>query len=85
MADEVTSAPPRPRVRPSAASRKPAKGQAHLVPSLHFTRKNMLFFGIALAVLLLGYVLLAAGNMDLASVLLVVGYLVLVPLSIVVK
>ena len=85
MADSVTPPPARPRTRPVAASRKPAKGQAHLVPSLHFTRKNLLFFGIALAVLLLGYLLLAFGNKDLASVLLVVGYLVLMPLSIVIK
>jgi hypothetical protein len=38
-------------------------------------------FGIGMAAIVLGYVLLAANNITIAPVLLVLGYCVLVPLS----
>ncbi len=38
-------------------------------------------FGIGLAAIVLGYVLLAVNNITIAPVLLVLGYCVLVPLS----
>jgi hypothetical protein len=58
---------------------------APLVPSLHFRRKNGLVALAAIATIGLGYVLLSKGGTDLAAFLLVVGYLVLIPLAIVVK
>ena len=47
-----------------------------------FTRKNYVLLGVALAVIALGFVLLGQGSITLAPVLLVIGYLVLVPIAI---
>lgn len=73
-------------VRSRAQNRKSgvSKG-ASLVPSLHFRRKNGLVALAAVGTIGLGYVLLSKGGTDLAAFLLVVGYLVLIPLAIVVK
>jgi hypothetical protein len=38
-------------------------------------------FGVGMAAIILGYVLLAANNITIAPVLLVLGYCVLVPLA----
>lgn len=50
-----------------------------------FGRKNYLMFGIALLVIIIGYVLLAQGSITMAPLLLVIGYCVLVPVAIMVK
>ena len=47
-----------------------------------FTRKNYVLLGASLAVIALGFVLLGQGSITLAPILLVVGYLVLVPIAI---
>ena len=47
-----------------------------------FTRKNYVLLGGALAVIALGFVLLGQGSITLAPILLVIGYLVLVPIAI---
>ena len=53
-----------------------------------FNKKNYLLFGIGILVIILGYVIMATGNVNsfqsvkLAPVLLVIGYLVIIPLSI---
>ncbi len=73
------------QARPKAQPRKNPGKAATFVPSLHFTRKNALMAGVAVATVVAGYLLLGAGDMHLAAFLLVVGYLVLFPLAIVVK
>ncbi|HEY2824146.1 MAG TPA: hypothetical protein VGI83_01235 [Gemmatimonadales bacterium] len=48
---------------------------------LKFGRANVLLLGTAVAVLTVGYVMLAKGSTTGAAVLLVLGYCVLVPLG----
>ncbi len=50
-----------------------------------FGRKNYLMFGVALLVIIIGYVLLAQGSITMAPLLLVIGYCVLVPVAIMIK
>jgi hypothetical protein len=50
-----------------------------------FGTKNYLFFGLGLVVIIVGYIALAAGSITLAPVLLVLGYCVLIPVSILVR
>ncbi len=64
---------------------RPKKTSIPLKPSLNFHRKNLYLLGAALACILLGYILLTAGSENVSSFLLVVGYLVLMPLAIVLK
>jgi hypothetical protein len=47
-----------------------------------FTRTNYILFAVALGVIALGYVFLGTGDIVIAPILLVGGYVVLVPLSI---
>ncbi len=53
-----------------------------------FNKKNYLLFGIGIIVIILGYVIMATGEVNsfqsvkLAPVLLVIWYLVIIPLSI---
>ena len=50
-----------------------------------FGRRNYLIFGIGLAVIIIGYIALASGSITLAPLLLVIGYCVLIPISIMIK
>ncbi|MEO0185762.1 MAG: hypothetical protein ABIL22_04120 [candidate division WOR-3 bacterium] len=50
-----------------------------------FTKKNYLFFGAGLVSLIVGFVLLRGGDIVLAPILLVLGYLVFFPLGILLK
>ena len=50
-----------------------------------FGRKNYVLFGIALAVIALGFLLLSQNDITFAPILLVVGYCVLVPWAIIAK
>lgn len=50
-----------------------------------FGKKNYIFFGIALLVIILGYLSLASGSITLAPILLVVGYCVLIPIALIIK
>lgn len=45
-------------------------------------RANYILFGVALGVITLGFVILGTGDITLSPILLVIGYLVLVPLAI---
>jgi hypothetical protein len=47
-----------------------------------FTRKNYALLAIALGVIVLGFLILATGDITVAPILIVAGYLVLVPLAI---
>ena len=54
-------------------------------PSLKFSRVNLWFALGALATIVLGYYLLGRGSITAAPVLLVVGYVVLLPLAIILQ
>lgn len=64
---------------PKPISRR-TRGDA--VPSLHFTGVNLALGGAGLLSLVVGYWLLATGSITLAPLLLVLGYVVLLPLAI---
>lgn len=66
-------------------ARRPKKVSAPLRPSIDFHRKNLYLMILAVVTIVTGYVLLAAGNEDQASILLVVGYLGMIPFAIVAK
>ena len=50
-----------------------------------FGTRNYLIFGIGILVIIVGYITLAAGSITLAPILLVLGYCVLIPISIIVR
>jgi len=52
---------------------------------LPFGRKNYILFAIAALVIIAGYVALSRGSITLAPILLLVGYLVLIPWGILAK
>ncbi len=52
---------------------------------LPFGRKNYILFGVAALVILAGYVALARGSITLAPILLLLGYLVVIPWAILTK
>ena len=68
--------------RPTARARRKA-----LESDLGFTwsGRNTALLGLGLAVLVAGYVALSRGSISLAPVLLVVGYCVLVPASLLLR
>ena len=50
-----------------------------------FGPRNYLIFGIGILVIIVGYISLAAGSITLAPILLVLGYCVLIPVSIIIS
>lgn len=52
---------------------------------LPFGRKNYLLFGVGALVIVAGYVALAGGSITLAPILLLTGYLVVIPWAILAK
>ncbi len=50
-----------------------------------FGPRNYIIFAIGLLVIIVGYISLAAGSITLAPILLVLGYCVLIPISIIVS
>ncbi|MCH8027080.1 MAG: hypothetical protein IID63_03040 [candidate division Zixibacteria bacterium] len=50
-----------------------------------FGRRNYMFFGAAMLSIILGYIALGQGSITLAPILLVLGYCVLVPVSLIIK
>lgn len=52
---------------------------------LPFGRRNYILFGVAALIILAGYVALARGSITLAPILLLVGYLVVIPWAILAK
>ena len=50
-----------------------------------FGRRNYMFFGVAMLSIILGYIALGQGSITLAPILLVLGYCVLVPVSLIIK
>ena len=62
-----------------------------LFTSWDYNRKNYMFFAIGIAVVVLGYLLMAYGettsfqSVKLAPILLVIGYCIIIPISIIYK
>jgi hypothetical protein len=52
---------------------------------LPFGRKNYIIFGLAALVIVAGYIALSRGSITLAPILLLLGYLVLIPWGILAK
>jgi hypothetical protein len=50
-----------------------------------FGKKNYVIFGLAALVILGGYILLSKGSITLAPIMLLLGYLVLIPIGILAK
>lgn len=68
------------------ATRKPtarAKGAAPTAPALAFSKINAILGAAGLIALGLGYLLLSQGSITAAPILLVLGYVVLVPLALI--
>ena len=61
---------------------KPAEPPGVEIP---FGKKNYVIFGVAALVILAGYLALSKGSITLAPILLLLGYLVLIPLGILAK
>jgi hypothetical protein len=70
-------------IKPKTKSTKPQPGAAP--EKWPFGKKNYMWFGIAMVVMIAGYVALGQGSITLAPFLLVVAYCVLVPIAIMVK
>ena len=50
-----------------------------------YGKNNYIIFGIAVLVILAGFFLLSQGSITLAPILLVIGYLVIIPIALMVK
>lgn len=55
---------------------------AHPRDEVTLTRKNWTLFGVALVMIVAGYVFLANGSITIAPLLLVLGYCVMIPWAI---
>ena len=66
-----------------ARKNAPAPKGAPANASLHFSAVNLALGGAGLLALALGYMLLAQGSITLAPILLGLGYVVLVPLALI--
>jgi len=64
-------------------ARKQVRPQAAAQGSLIFGRRNALLLLAGIVVILVGYIALGKGSMSAAPILLVLGYCVIIPLSIV--
>lgn len=53
--------------------------------SVTFSRKSLIFFGAGLLSGIIGYILLAAGDIMFAPIFLVLGYVVFIPIAILKK
>lgn len=53
-----------------------------LTPVALFSKRNYLWFGIGIIVIVIGYIFLGMGDITLAPILLVLGYCVIIPISI---
>lgn len=58
---------------------RPAPAETQERPGTGFGRPNVLLFAAALVVIVVGYVLLGRGSVTAAPLLLVLGYVVLIP------
>jgi hypothetical protein len=75
--------PDEPRRKPRRG--QPARGADSRGVEIPFGKKNYVIFGIAAAVILIGYIALSRGSISLAPILLLTGYLILIPWGILAK
>jgi len=71
------------REKPQARKRPPPAGPSR--SRVAFGPTNYALFGASLAAIVIGYVLLARGSITLAPILLVLGYVVLLPAAILIR
>jgi hypothetical protein len=64
---------------------KPKKPTRRPKVELPFGPRNYTWFGIGILVIVIGYIFLAMGSMTLAPILLVAGYCVIIPISIIIS
>ena len=64
---------------------KPKKPIRKPKVELPFGPRNYTWFGIGILVVVIGYIFLAMGSMTLAPILLVAGYCVIIPVSIIIS
>lgn len=62
-----------------------AVGVPHHHQEIDFRRKNWILFGGGLLSIVLGFILLSTGDITLAPILLLLGYLVLIPWALVAR
>lgn len=74
-----------PKKKPLPSSGRATAQLARAPEKWPFGRKNYILFGVALAVIVVGFVALSQGSTSLAPILLVAGYCVLVPWAILAK
>jgi hypothetical protein len=73
------------------AKAKKSQPQAKVTPAVQrrsgwpFGKKNYIMFAVAIAVCILGFIMLSTGDITLAPILLVLGYCVLMPIAIWIK
>ena len=70
------------RQRPRGTGQRPAEPPGVEIP---FGKKNYMIFGAAALVILAGYFFLSKGSITIAPILLLLGYLVLIPIGILAK
>jgi hypothetical protein len=69
-----------------AKAREKTRGlQEQEEQGLPFTKKNYLVFGLGVLSVILGFITLSQGSTTLAPVLLILGYCVIIPISILLK
>lgn len=71
--------------KPSTTRTKTVRKPVETDPGFRWGALNSLLLGIGVAVLVVGYLLLSKGDITLAPILLVLGYVVLVPASLLVR
>jgi hypothetical protein len=64
---------------------KPKKPIRKPKVELPFGPRNYTWFGIGILVIVIGYISLSMGSMTLAPILLVAGYCVIIPISIIIS
>ena len=70
---------------PKSNPKAKAVATAKPIEKWPFGRKNYIWFGVSLVVMIIGYVLLSQGSTTWAPLLLVIAYCVFVPIAILVK
>jgi len=64
---------------------KPKKVPPKPKVELPFGRRNYTWFGIGILAIVVGYIFLSMGSLTLAPILLVAGYCVIIPISIIIS
>ena len=65
--------------------KKDAAKRQDVLMKVDFTTKNYILFGAGIITIIVGFISLSRGSITLAPILLIIGYLVLVPLAILLK